>query len=152
MASHEQGEMLLRLYELRREPKLREARAWFIGNFHATTAEEVMSKYPPSSEGSTFIRMVTTYWDMVANYSNRGLVDEEMLFETSGEQWLVWESIAPIVGAWRALYKNPHYLENLERHAKKLEAWREQRAPGSGDAMRQMISRMRAARKAGGAN
>jgi hypothetical protein len=152
MASHEQGEMLLHLYELRREAKLRDARTWFIGNFHATTAEEVLAKYPPPSEGGTFIRMVTTYWDMVANFANRGLVDEEMLFETSGEQWLVWEAIAPIVPEWRALYKNPHYLGNLEKHAKRYEAWREKRAPGANDASRQMMARMRASRKASGAN
>lgn len=152
MASHEQGEMLLHLYELRREPKLRDARAWFVGNFHATTPEEVMSKYPPGSEGNTFMRMVTSYWDMVANFANRGLVDEEMLFETSGEQWLVWEAISPIIEAQRALFKNPHQFENLEKHAKRFEAWREKRAPGSNEAMRQVMARMRMSRKAGGAN
>ena len=146
--THEQGEMLLRLYEIRRETKLREAREWFVSNFQAGSVEEVMTKYPAGSEGNTYFRMVASYWDMVANYASRGLVDEEMLFETSGEQWMVWEAIAPLATAWRAAMKNPHAFENLEKHAKRLEAWREQRAPGSNDAMRQIMGRIRANRAA----
>ena len=44
--SYEEVNLMLRLYDLRREPRLREARAWFVENFHAGTPEELMVKYP----------------------------------------------------------------------------------------------------------
>jgi hypothetical protein len=144
--THEQGELMLKLYEARREAKLREARQWFIGSFHPATFDEVTKYFMSPGEEGAFIRMVISYWDMVANYANRGLVDEEFLFETTGEQWLVWERIKPIVGPWRDTFKNPLAFSHLEAHAKRLEAWREKRAPGSNEHMRQVMARMRAAR------
>ncbi|MFZ0880969.1 MAG: hypothetical protein WCA98_02690 [Candidatus Acidiferrales bacterium] len=140
--THEQAEMLLKLYDLRRETKLREARAWFIANFHPASFDEVVKNFPPGSEGGAYMRMVIGYWDMFANFSNRGLVDEEMTFETSGEQWLVWELMKPVIVEWRAASKNPFMAANLEEHAKRLEAWREKRAPGHNETMRRMIAQM----------
>lgn len=140
--THEQVNLVLRLYELRREPRLRQARAWFVDNYRATSPEEVMQKYPPGSEENTSIRMTVSYWDMVAGIVNRGLVDEELFFENSGELWLVWDRVRPITGAWRAAFKNPHIFANLEQAATRLEAWREQKAPGSTAAMRAMMEQM----------
>ena len=140
--TNEQINLMLKLYELRRESRLRQAREWFINNFNATTIEEMMKKYPPGSEGNTNFRMTTSYWDMAANFVNRGLMDEELFFETSGEQWIVWERVKPIVPAWRAAFKNPHVLANLEELCKRMEVWREKRAPGSTEAMRQIMQQM----------
>jgi hypothetical protein len=83
--THEQANLLLRLYELRREPRLREARAWFTGNFNAKTPEEMNEKYPPGSEGNVNLRMTVSYWEMAATLVNRGLIDDELFFENSGE-------------------------------------------------------------------
>jgi hypothetical protein len=143
--THEQADLMLRLYEARREPKLREARQWFVASFHPTTFDDVTKYFMARGEEQAFIRMTASYWDMVANYANRGLVDEEFLFETSGEQWIVWERIKPIVAEWRESFKNPLAFSNLEEHAKRLEAWREKRAPGANEHMRQMMARIRAA-------
>ena len=143
-ASHEQANLMLKLYDLRREAKLREAREWYFASFHPQSMEEMMKVTPPNSEGGTFVRMVVSYWEMVANLSNRGLLDEELLFETSGEQWIVWERMKPLVSAWRAAFKNPHAFGQLEEHVKRYEAWREKRAPGSNEVMRQMFAKMRA--------
>lgn len=142
-ASHEQAELMLKLYDLRREPRLREAREWYFGSFHPQSMEDMMKVAPPNSEGGTFVRMVVSYWEMVANLSNRGLLDEELLFETTGEQWIVWERLKPLVAAWRAGFKNPHAFGQLEDHVKRYEAWREKRAPGSNEVMRQMFAKMR---------
>lgn len=143
----EQVNLMLKFYELRREPRLRQAREWFIGNFQATTIEDVMKKYPFGSEANTNMRMTMSYWDMAANLVNRGLMDEELFFETTGEQWLVWERMKPIAAPWRAAFKNPHFLANLEEHCKRLDAWREKRAPGSTEAMRQIMQQMATARQ-----
>ena len=88
--THEQANLLLRLYELRRESRLREARAWFYSHFEAGTPEELMTKYPMGSEESASLRMVISYWDMAAGLANRGLIDDEMFFENSAEGWIVW--------------------------------------------------------------
>jgi len=144
--THEQVNLLLRLYELRREPRLRQARGWFVDHFHLTSPEEMMKKYPPGSEENTNIRMTVSYWDMVASIVNRGLIDDELFFESSGEAWLVWDRVRAIAPAWREAFKNPLIFAHLEELAKRLEAWREKRAPGSTVAMRQMMEQMAQAR------
>jgi len=146
--THEQADLMLRLYETRREPKLREARQWLVMNFHPASFEEVTKLFMSGGEEQALFRMTASYWDMVANYANRGLVDEEFLFETSGEQWIVWERLKPIIGPWREMFKNPFAFSNLEEHVKRFEAWREKRAPGSNEHMRQMMARVRAAQTA----
>lgn len=140
--THEQTNLMLRLFELRREPKMREARKWFIENFHPQSPEDVFKIAPPGSEQNAYMRMVNSYWEMVANIVNRGLIDEEFFFENSGEQWIVWDRMKQIVPAMRTLTKNPHAFENMEKHCTRMEAWREKRSPGSTAAMREMISRM----------
>jgi len=81
----EQVNLMLRLYEERREPKLREARDWFSANFHVKTADDSMRVCPPGSKENTYMRMVLGYWEMVASIVNRGLIDEEFFFESNGE-------------------------------------------------------------------
>jgi hypothetical protein len=97
---------------------------------------------PPGSNENSLMRMVTSYWDMAAGMVNRGLIDEEFFFENTGEQWLVWERLKTILPAMRAMFKNPNYHRQLEEHVTRLEAWREKNAPGSTEAMRQMMAAM----------
>jgi hypothetical protein len=147
--THEQVNLMLRLYEMRREPRLREARSWFINNFHAQSMDEVMKNFPPGSEDGASIRMVVSYWEMVASIVNRGLIDEEFFFENSGEQWVVWERFRPLIAAWREGMKYPQMLSNLEEQCKRLDAWREKRAPGSTEALRQRLQQMARAQAQG---
>jgi hypothetical protein len=140
--THEQVNLMLRLYELRREPRLREARTWFLANFNETSPDELMKKYPQGTEENTSIRMVISYWDMVAGIANRGLVDEDLFFENTGEIWIVWERLRGLAPAWRTAFKSPHIFTNLEEVCKRMDAWREKRAPGSTAAMRQMVEQM----------
>ena len=137
--NYEEVNLMLRLYDLRREPRLREARAWFVDHFHAGTPEEVMQKYPQGSQENTYIRMVISYWEMVASIVNRGLINDELFFESNGEVWVVWDRMRTIVPTWRAAFKNPTLFSGIEETCKRLEAWRERRAPGSAVAMRQMM-------------
>ncbi|MBZ5697548.1 MAG: hypothetical protein LAN18_03265 [Acidobacteriia bacterium] len=143
--THEQANLLLRLYELRRESRLREARAWFYSHFEAGTPEELLTKYPMGSAENASLRMVITYWDMAAGLANRGLIDDVMFFENSAEGWIVWEKMKAIVPAQRTIMKNPAYLAHLENFAKRYEAWRERTAPGSLEAFRQARANARRA-------
>src|SRR5258707_11381810 len=144
----EQVNLMLRLYEDRREPKLREARDWFSASFHVKTAEDFTRVCPPGSKENTYMRMVLGYWEMVASIVNRGLIDEDFFFESNGEQWVVWEQVKPVIGAWRAMFSSPHFLGNLERHCNRLESWREKRNPGSNAAIRKMLAQMQQATQA----
>src|ERR1700676_3326077 len=121
--THDQANMLLRVYELRRESRLREARAWFVAKFEAKSPEERMKAYPPGSVEDANIRMVISYWDMVCGLVNRGLIDDELFFESSGEAWIVWDRIRDIAATARATFKNPHMYENLEQVVKRMEQW-----------------------------
>ena len=141
--TNEQVNLLLRLYEDRREPKLREAREWFGANFHAQTMEDVMRVCPPGSKESAYVRMVVTYWEMAASIVNRGLIEEDFFFENTGEQWAVWEQVKPVVGGWREMFSSPKFLANLEKHASRLEVWREKNNPGSNAAIRKMFAQMK---------
>jgi hypothetical protein len=138
--THEQVNLMLRLYDIRREPRLREARDWYVRNFKPTSLEDVANVAPSNSQENAFMRMVISYWDTVANIVNRGLIDEEFFFESTGEQWIVWERLKPVVAGWRVMFKNPQAFARLEEHVKRLEAWREKNSPGSTEAMRQMMA------------
>jgi hypothetical protein len=92
--------------------------------------------------------MVISYWDMVASIVNRGLINDELFFESNGEIWVVWDRMRAVVPTWRSAFKNPHLFGNIEEACKRLEAWREKRAPGSTAAMRQMMIQMQAKHKA----
>jgi hypothetical protein len=141
-ATHEQVNLMLHLYELRREAKLREAREWVSVNFHPKSPEDAMRLTPPGSKENAYMRMVMGYWEMVASIANRGLVDEELFFENSGEQWGVWEAVKDLVPTWRAMFANPQFLGNLEEHCKRLDAWREKRNPGSVEVLRKVYAQM----------
>jgi len=134
---------MLRLYELRREARLRQARGWFVDHFHPSSPEEMMEQFAPGSDEYNNIRMVLSYWDMVAGIVNRGLINDELFFESNGEIWVVWDRIKIIVPTWRAAFKNPTMFSNLEETCKRLESWREKRAPGSNVAMREILQQSR---------
>jgi hypothetical protein len=147
-ATNEQVNLMLRLYEDRREPRLREAREWFSANFHAKNEEDLMRICPPGSRENTYMRMVLGYWEMVASIVNRRLIDEEFFFESTGEQWGVWEQVKPVIVAWRTMFSSPKFLSNLEQHCNRLESWREKRNPGSNAAIRKVLAQMQQAGQA----
>jgi hypothetical protein len=137
--THEQVNLMLRLYDIRREPRLREAREWMFAHFAPNSLDDLAKICPPGSKENASVRMVISYWEMVAGIVNRGLIEEEFFFENSGEQWFIWERLKPIVGTMRERYKNPRSYAQLEEHVRRLEAWREKNAPGSSEVARNMI-------------
>jgi len=133
-ATYQDAELLVRLYDLRREEKLRAARAWFGSTFSAQSVAEAMEKYPPGSDQNAYFRMVSTYWEMAASFVVKGIVHEELFFENSGELLLVWEKMKNLIGDMRQVRKNPLLYRNLEKVAGKHIAWMNQNAPGAYEA------------------
>jgi hypothetical protein len=116
--THEDANLILRLYDLRREEKMRAARSWFVANFKPKSMAEFQQLCPPGSEPNAFARQVTTYWDMAASFVTAGILDEELLFQSSRELLLVWTRLEPIVEEVRSAFKDPTYMRNLETVAK----------------------------------
>ena len=86
--THEQAQLQLQVYDLRREARLRQARDWFQKNYHAETFEEAMRIGMPGTEGGTNVGMVIGYWEQACALLNHGLLHEDLFFETNGEfQW-----------------------------------------------------------------
>jgi hypothetical protein len=142
--THEQARLHLQLFEERREPRMRQAREWYFKNYTAESLDEVMRIAPPGSEGGQFAMMVLTYWDQACALLDYGLLHEDLFFETAGEFFGVWESAKTVVPQFREKFQNPHFLEHLEKTAKRYETWMEKRAPGHLNTMRQMMKQMRA--------
>ena len=136
---HHDCELLLRLYDLRREAKLRQAREWVIGEFQAKTLEEYSQECPPGSEKSAFFRMTVSYWDMAASVVNNGLIKEEFFFENTSEFWLVWAKVKSLAPGLRESRKNPYMWNNLETLAGKYEQWMAKRAPQALESLRRRV-------------
>jgi len=106
------AELILKLYELRREEVMRRARDWFF-TFNPDSAEDVAAV--ARGEHSAYYRMVTSYWDMACSFVNHGAIDEQMFLDANQEQNFVFAKIQPFVAQIREMSKNPAYLEHLER-------------------------------------
>ena len=137
--THEQAQLHLQVYDLRREPRLREARDWFQQNYHAESVEEAMRIGAPGTEHGNFVGMVIGYWEQACALLNYGLLNEDLFFETSGEFFGVWEQLKPVVPKFREAFRDPTMLSNLEQAAKRYEAWSDKRAPGAIAAMREWM-------------
>jgi len=105
------AELILKLYDLRREAVMREARNWFF-TFNPESAEDILRV--SVGERGGYFRMVTTYWDMACSFVNHGAIDAEMFNDATGEQVFVYAKVEPFLAQIRAV-GNPTYLRHLER-------------------------------------
>ena len=149
--THEQAQLHLQVYDLRREARLRQARDWFQKSYYAETLEEAMKIAAPGTEHGTFLGMVIGYWEQACTLLNYGLLHEDLFFETSGEFFGVWEQLKAVVPQFRQAFKDPNLLGNLEKAANRFEQWSEQRSPGHVAAMREYMQQERAKAKSAGA-
>ena len=138
----EQAQLHLRVYEERREERLRKARDWFSQNYWPESFEESMKLTGPGTEGGTNFMMVVSYWEQTCALLNYGLLHEDLFFETSGEFWGVFERVRPGLQQGRDMFKNPQFLAHMEKAAKRFEEWSEKRSPGQLATMRQFMSQM----------
>jgi len=142
--THEQAQLHLQIYEMRREARLREGRDWFFKNYHVENLDDAMRIAAPGTEGGAFAAMVLSYWEQACALLNYGLLHEDLFFETSGEFFGVWELVKATVPGARERFKMNGYLAHMEKAAKRYEAWCETRSPGHIAAMREFMKQMRA--------
>ena len=106
------AELILKLYELRREEVMRRARNWFFA-FNPESVEDVFNA--ARGEDSALYRMVTSYWDMACSFVNHGVIDEEMFNDANGEHNFVFAKVQPHVTQLRQMTNNPSYLAHIEK-------------------------------------
>jgi hypothetical protein len=144
--THEQGQLQLQLYDLRREAKLRQARDWFNQSYFVDNFEDSMRIAPFGSQEGTYVMMVLSYWEQACSYLNHGLLHEQLFFENAGEFFGVWERVKPAVPTMREMFHQKLFLANLEKAAERFEKFIETTSPGSVAAMRQFMTQMRSAK------
>ncbi len=140
--THEQAQLHLQVYDLRREARLRQARDWFFRNYLVERFDDAMRIAAPGTEGGALANMVISYWEQACALLNYGLLHEDLFFETSGEFFGVWERVKPIVAEARERFVNKQFLAHMEGAAKRFEVWMESRSPGHIAAMRQFMKQM----------
>jgi hypothetical protein len=123
-ATPQDAELILKLYELRRDPEMRRARSFLLSEFNETDWEALRPHWMTGSELDRHIRMATSYWEMAAAFVNRGLINEDLFFDTHGEALVIWNKVKAIVPGARKQIR-PTWLWNLERMARRQQAWRE---------------------------
>ena len=134
------AQLILHLYELRRETEMRKARSWWAGSFWPETADDyvkVASAY--SIPENAWLRQVISYWDMAAAFALRGAVHEDLFFDCCGEMWFTLSKISPILKEIRAKMRSPELFARMEKVATKSKAGR--------DRLKQLEARMEVRRK-----
>ena len=141
--THEQAQLHMQTYDLRREARLRQGRDWFFKSYFVDNLEDAMRIAAPGTEGGALAMMVLSYWEQACALLNYGLLHESLFFETSGEFFGVWERVKPIVPQARERFVNKQFLAHLEKAAQRYEAWIESRSPGHIAGMREFMKQMR---------
>ncbi|MGD0499769.1 MAG: hypothetical protein ABSC23_15175 [Bryobacteraceae bacterium] len=145
-ATYDDVNLILRLFDLRREERLRKAREWFGATCSASSLEELQSLAPPGSQENAYLRMVTSYWEMAASFVTAGVLDQDLFFQSGGELLFVWERMRELVPALRASTKNPHAYHNLEIVGNAFIKWMEGNGPEAYPSFQAMV-KSAAARK-----
>ena len=117
MSKQAEADLILKLYDLRREVTMREARNWFF-MFNPTTPADIMDVL--TSDKSGLYRMVISYWDMACSFVNNGAIDAQMFNDANGEHIFVYAKMEPFIPAMREQMGAPQFLAHLEKTVKAL--------------------------------
>ncbi len=111
---------ILKLYELRGEALMREARRWFFTSFAPASGREIVALLLSGERESAYYRMVASHWDVAAALVNHGGIDEQLFLEANSEHVVVFARLQPFLAEVRETIGEPDYLLNLERLVMKV--------------------------------
>lgn len=121
LATPADAEIILKLYDLRRETLMRQARSWVIGQFWPATADEYFAVASnPADPHNAFIRQVVSYWEMAAAMVLHGAVSAELFVDCNAEGFLLLAKFAPILDDIRQ--RNPTFLIKTSEMIKRFAA------------------------------
>ncbi len=110
-----EAELILKLYELRREPVMREARSYVGGAFLPLSADDFVQIVSVGDKYSSFVLQVYGYWDMVAAFVLHGALSAGLVYETCQEMYFQYAKIQPYLAGFRETMNLPEFLSNIER-------------------------------------
>ncbi len=114
-ATYHDAELILKLYDLRREAVMRQARE-FYATFSASSFEELMAVVGAfGSKENAYVRQVLGYWEMVASLIVHGTINAELAQDTLGEMNFVYARVQPFIKQMRQMMKAPEFLQNMEK-------------------------------------
>ncbi len=108
------AQVIMQLYELRRETEMRKARNWF-GMFNPQSADELINTVTAvGTDENRYFRMVSSYWEMAAAMVLHGAVDEQLFLDTQGEMFFIFAKLAPYLEGYRDKMQNPEAMKKVE--------------------------------------
>jgi hypothetical protein len=121
----DQANLLVRLYELRREPVMREARSYVGGEFRPASADEFVAIVGKGGKHTGFILQVYGYWDMVAAFVRHNALDASLVYDTCQEMYFQYAKIAAFLPEFRRQMNLPEFLSSIEKVVQGSEQGRE---------------------------
>ena len=113
--TYDDANLILRLYEMRREATMRDARTWFASSCKPQSLEDLLKNVaPPGTLHNAYYRQVTSYWEMVAGFVTSGVLNKELFFQSGMELLLVWVRVHKFVPELRTTFGNPKMWRNME--------------------------------------
>ena len=106
---------ILKLYELRGEARMREARAWFLSEFAPRSGKDIVRLMVSGERQSAFYRMVASHWEAAASFVNNGGIDARLFLEGNSEHLAVYAKLRPFLAEVREAVGEPDYMAHLER-------------------------------------
>jgi hypothetical protein len=141
LATPADAEIILKLYDLRRETLMREARAWVLGEFWPATAEEYFAVASnPADPHNPFVRQVVGYWEMAAALVLHGAVSAELFVDCNAEGFFLLAKFAPFLEDIRQ--RSPMFLQKTSEMIKRFTA-----AASKYEVAQKNVEAMRAARQ-----
>jgi len=119
-ATPHDAQLILKLYDLRREAEMRKARHWLTAEFWPQSADEfikVVNSFP--SQENAWLRQVGGYWDMAASFVLHGALNEDLFLQPGccGEMFFVFAKVYPFLKEFREKTNNPDAFANIEKIA-----------------------------------
>jgi len=123
-ATAEDAQIILRLYELRRETEMRKARAWFSAWWPREAHDVVRVIQGADPLENAWFRQVSGYWDMAASFVLRGVLNEELFFDSGEEMWFFLAKLHPFLKEVRETTNSPDLYRRIETLATQSRAGR----------------------------
>jgi len=115
LPNHHDAELVLKLYDLRRESVMRDARNW-MAMFNPQSIDDVvkvMSDF--TAKDNAYLRQVCGYWEMVAAFIVHGTLNADLAYDTLGEMYFVYAIMEPVIEEFRKKFNSPEFFQNVQK-------------------------------------
>ena len=117
------AQVIMQLYDLRREPEMRKARAWFGAEFNPKNVDDLTPLFQDMrSDANRYFRMVTSYWEMAASMVLHGAINEELFLDSQQEFFFVFAKVTPVLQGLREKLGSPEAMGKSETLINKSDA------------------------------